>query len=197
MNCFFDIKYLNCEVSAFYLPIRVLLLPSGIAPGGCFPRARLQPPRKNHSAGSSDTCYSHRSHRPPLTRTSIMVQRSFLITKKLMISKPDTSEGNTRRLLEKENRFFCVRCFSKKLSLSCGKAKTMKPHSGRSLRVRRLIASPRKAQCISGAVSYVAIYRGCVKTTNLFDGKSSAQSQSLRKKPKGNRGRNENDLVIL
>ena len=28
---------------------------------------------------------------------------------------------------------------------SCGKAKTMRPHSERSVRVRRLIASPRKA----------------------------------------------------
>src|SRR5699024_11699222 len=33
--------------------------------------------------------------------------------------KHHISEGNTRKLLEKENRFFCVRCFSKKLSLSC------------------------------------------------------------------------------
>src|SRR5690625_2658242 len=61
------------------------------------------------------------------------------------VAKYYVSEGNTRRLLEKENRFFCVRCFSKKLFLSCGKAKTMRPHSERSLRVRRLIASPRKA----------------------------------------------------
>src|SRR5690625_6002537 len=79
MNCFFDIKYLNCEVSAFYLPIRVLLLPSGIDPGGCFPRARLQPPRKNHSAGSSDTCYSRRSHRPPLTRTGKINGKNLLL----------------------------------------------------------------------------------------------------------------------
>src|SRR5690625_1994507 len=61
------------------------------------------------------------------------------------VAKHKTSERNTRRLLEKVNRFFYVRCFSKKLSLSCGKAKTMRPHSERSLRVRRLIASPRKA----------------------------------------------------
>src|SRR5699024_11253701 len=37
---------------------------------------------------SSDTCYSRRSHHLPLTRTSVVVQRNFLITKKLMISKP-------------------------------------------------------------------------------------------------------------
>jgi len=45
------------------LPIRVLLLPSGIDPGGCFPRARPQPPRENRSAGSSDTCYSRKCFR--------------------------------------------------------------------------------------------------------------------------------------
>src|SRR5699024_406279 len=32
------------------------------------------------------------------------------------VAKQHVSEGNIRRLLEKENRFFCVRCFSKKLS---------------------------------------------------------------------------------
>jgi len=29
----------------------------------CFPRARLQPLRENHSPGSSDSCYSRRSQR--------------------------------------------------------------------------------------------------------------------------------------
>src|SRR5690625_2262914 len=62
-----------------------------------------------------------------------------------IVAKHYVSEGNTRRLLEKENHFFCVRCFSKKLFLSYGKAKTMRPRSECSLRVRRLIASPRKA----------------------------------------------------
>src|SRR5699024_10172329 len=61
------------------------------------------------------------------------------------VAKPHVSEGNARRLLEKEHRFFCVRCVSQKLSLSCAKAKTMRPHNERPLRVRRLIASPRKA----------------------------------------------------
>src|SRR5690625_3336340 len=84
-------------------------------------------------------------------------------------SKHHVSEGNTRRLLEKENRFFCVRCTSKKLSLSCGKAKTMRPHSKRFLRTRRLIASPRKAECISGAVSYVAEFRDFVSKTKIFE----------------------------
>src|SRR5699024_7731107 len=32
------------------------------------------------------------------------------------VAKQHVSEGNIRRLLEKEHRFFCVRCFSKKLS---------------------------------------------------------------------------------
>src|SRR5699024_1859243 len=40
--------------------------------------------------------------------------------KNCVIGKCYTSSPYTRRLLEKENRFFCVRCFSKKLSLSCG-----------------------------------------------------------------------------
>src|SRR5690625_2218148 len=75
------------------------------------------------------------SHRKPLFPQGSTVLRS----------KHHVSEGNTRRLLEKENRFFCVRCISKKLSLSCGKAKTMRPRSERSLRVKRLIASPWKA----------------------------------------------------
>src|SRR5699024_12015689 len=69
----FDTISLNCEVSACYLPIRVLLLPSGIVPGGCFPRARPQPPRK---------------------------QNYFL---------------------EKGKHLFCVRCSSRKLSLSSRK----------------------------------------------------------------------------
>src|SRR5690625_5703498 len=45
-------------------------------------------PSLGYPAGSSDTCYSHRSHRPPLTRTSVVVQRYFLITTKLLISNP-------------------------------------------------------------------------------------------------------------
>src|SRR5699024_185868 len=92
----FDTKSINCEVSALFS-----------AADRCFPRARLQPPREAHSVGSSDTCYSRRtrkattafasheenwfvfsrSHHLPLTRTSVVVQRNFLITKKLMISK--------------------------------------------------------------------------------------------------------------
>src|SRR5690625_1167133 len=90
------------------------------------------------------------------------------------VAKHHVSEGNTRRLLEKENRFFCVRCISKKLSLSCGKAKTMRPHSELSLRVRRLIASPRKAECISGAEINVVVYRCCAKNNNLLVGRVTA-----------------------
>src|SRR5690625_3067951 len=45
----------------------------------CFPRARLQPPRETHSAGSSDTCYSRRSQRSSAPNNHV-------------------SEGNTRRL---------------------------------------------------------------------------------------------------
>src|SRR5699024_4504115 len=54
-----------------------------------------------------------------------------------------TNEGNTRRLLEKENRFFCVRCISKKLSLSCGNSgQSETPQNDSS---RRLTGHPRKA----------------------------------------------------
>src|SRR5699024_9452240 len=115
----------------------VLFSPSWIATGGCFPRARLQPPRENHSPGSSDTCYSRRSHRPPLTRTD------KINGKKSVISKRYTSNPYTRRLLEKENRFFCVRCFSKKLSLSCGR----KGIGGtpQCVSTRRPTSRPRKA----------------------------------------------------
>src|SRR5699024_12599017 len=52
----------NCEVTAGHKYVH-FSSPSGIAPGGCFPRARLQPPRENHSAGSSDTCYSRRTRK--------------------------------------------------------------------------------------------------------------------------------------
>src|SRR5699024_8983183 len=45
---------------------------------------------------------------------------------------------------------------------SSGKAKTMRPHSERSLRVRRPIASTREALC-SGVVCYVTVYRCCAK----------------------------------
>src|SRR5699024_471094 len=110
-NCCFDTISINCEVNALFS-----------ATDRCFPRARLQPPRETHSAGSSDTCCSRRSQRsfaPNKHRNS----ESELYT---TVAKRHVSEGNTRRLLEKVNRFFCVRCFSKKLSLSCGKAKTMR-----------------------------------------------------------------------
>src|SRR5699024_5914066 len=40
----------------------------------------------------------------PLQTTIIIVKASY--------TKHHVSEGNTRRLLEKENRFFCVRCIS-------------------------------------------------------------------------------------
>src|SRR5690625_1353825 len=39
--------------------------------GGRFPRARLQPPRETHSAGSSDTCYSRWSRRLPFQSTRV------------------------------------------------------------------------------------------------------------------------------
>src|SRR5699024_12649928 len=52
---------------------------SGIALGGCFPRAWPQPPQENHFAGSSDSCYSRWSHRPPLTQTGVCVSYCYFI----------------------------------------------------------------------------------------------------------------------
>src|SRR5690625_915872 len=88
----------------------------------CFPRARLQSPRETHSAGSSDTCYSRRSQR--------------------------SSAPNNHR--NSESELYSTVANRTMLAMeihvdSSGKAKTMRPHSERSLRVRRLIASPRKA----------------------------------------------------
>src|SRR5690625_6752468 len=87
----------------------------------CFPRARLQPPREAHSAGSSDTCYSRRSQRSSAPNTIVIVKARY-------------TELLPNTMLAKEIH-----------EDSCGKAKTMRPHNERPLRVRRLIASPRKA----------------------------------------------------
>src|SRR5699024_2103144 len=78
---------------------------------------------------------------------------------------------------------------------SSGKAKTMRPHSERSLRVRRLIASPRKAECISGAASSATFYRLCVKTTIFSTGSVTAnfQKKALKIKTKIN----DYDLVLI
>src|SRR5690625_2939253 len=58
------------------------------------------------SAGSSDTCYSRRSHRPPLTRTSKTIFGTILChyvqLKNFIISKRYTSSPYTRRLLREE-----------------------------------------------------------------------------------------------
>src|SRR5690625_2101013 len=55
------------------------------------------------SVGSSDTCYSRRSHRPSLTRTSDVVDVNFYIRTTIANgSKCNTSGGNTRRLLGEE-----------------------------------------------------------------------------------------------
>src|SRR5699024_12174350 len=95
--------------------------------------------------------YFTRSHRPSLTRTSDVVDVNFCTRTTIANgSKCNTSGGNTRRLLEKEKRFFCVRCFSKKLSLSWGrKGIGETPQCGST---RRLTSRPRKALCISVAV---------------------------------------------
>src|SRR5699024_3976615 len=76
------------------------------------------------------------------------LQTFFVMERELDSTYPKlhVREGTTRRLLEKENRFFCARCFSKKLSLSWGKAKTMRPHSERGNCLSKLLCSlaPRK-----------------------------------------------------
>src|SRR5690625_1167448 len=61
----------------------------------CFPRARLQPPRETHSAGSSDTCCSRRSQRSSAPNN----HRDSEIELYSTVAKYYVSEGNTRRLL--------------------------------------------------------------------------------------------------
>src|SRR5699024_7775049 len=65
----------------------------------CFPRARLQPPRANHSAGSSDTCCSRRSQRSFAPNNHHKSRFNRVINKSDEVEKHKTSEGNTRRLL--------------------------------------------------------------------------------------------------
>ena len=65
----------HCELTEFRLTaltaVPPVKPPSVFALGGCFPRAWPQPPRADHSAGSSDSCFSRWSHRPPLTQTGL------------------------------------------------------------------------------------------------------------------------------
>src|SRR5690625_2419589 len=61
----------------------------------CFPRARLQPPRETHSAGSSDTCCSRRSQRSSAPNNHHNI---VLIEHYSTVAKHHVSEGNTRRL---------------------------------------------------------------------------------------------------
>ena len=116
----------------------------------CFPRAQLQPPRETHSAGSSDTCYSRRSQRSSAPNNHGNSDSELYTS----VPRHQVSEGNIRGLLEKENRFFCVRCISKKLSWSCGNSGQSETSQNDSS--RRLTGYPRKAECISEAV-YVAV----------------------------------------
>src|SRR5699024_9541673 len=72
-----------------------------------------------------------RTHAIPAGVTALLIRTGKAIygrilchliqLKNCVIGKCYTSSPYTRRLLEKEKRFFCVRCFSKKLSLSCGR----------------------------------------------------------------------------
>jgi len=78
----YNTKYINCDVSALFS-----------AADRCFPRARLQPPRETHSAGSSDTCYSRRSQRSSAPNNHRINNNND------EIDKHNTSGENTRRLL--------------------------------------------------------------------------------------------------
>src|SRR5690625_235029 len=95
----FDTKSINCEVSALFS-----------AADRCFPRARLQPPRETHSAGSSDTCCSRRSQRSFAPNNHRNSESELYTT----VAKRHVSEGNTRRLLreseddETPQRAFCA-----------------------------------------------------------------------------------------
>src|SRR5699024_12259306 len=82
-NYFFDTISLNCEVSALFS-----------AADRCFPRARLQPPRENHSVGSSDTCYSRRSQRssaPNNRHIKYSHDKNYITTQPTKAKHADTS----------------------------------------------------------------------------------------------------------
>src|SRR5699024_9849709 len=82
----FEPKYINCNVYAGVFS----------AAARCFPRARLQPPRESHSAGSSDTCYSRRSQRSSAPHNQHHSEHKLYS----VVAKHHDSEGNTRRLLQ-------------------------------------------------------------------------------------------------
>jgi len=124
-----------CGVFRHVLGLRLLIPPKTFVPAG---QGRL---RQLLHRTKKIGLYFRGVNGPPLQTTIIMVKASC----KYCCQTP-FSEGNTRRLLEKEYRFFCVRCISKKLSLSCGKTKTMRPHSERGYYLSKLLCSlaPRK-----------------------------------------------------
>jgi len=79
---------------------------------------------------------------PPLQTTIIIVKASYTVLLPNIILAKEIPEDS----LKKKTRYFCVRCISKKPSLSCGKAKTMRPHSERGHYLSKLLCSlaPRK-----------------------------------------------------
>jgi len=145
------------------LPIRVLLLPSGIDPGGCFRGHGLSLLEKTTlwclrtraiPAGQERLRQLlHRTKKIGLYFRGVTALLSPGLVKlfygkvhqlmKSVISKHYTNNPYTRRLLEKETHFFCVRCFSRKLSLSCGR----KGLGGtpQCVSTRRPTSRPRKA----------------------------------------------------
>src|SRR5699024_1880536 len=97
------VRFWDCDYSPHRKELLLLILLVDIncdvcagvfsAADRCFPRARLQPPRELHSAGSSDTCSSRRSQRssaPNKHRNSESELYSTVVK--------HVSEGNTRRL---------------------------------------------------------------------------------------------------
>src|SRR5699024_10261805 len=91
----FDTKSVNCEVSARLFSTA----------DRCFPRARLQPPRETHSAGSSDTCCSRRSqrssapnnHRNSKSELYSAVANCTMLAMEIHVD----SNGKAKRLLKK------------------------------------------------------------------------------------------------
>src|SRR5699024_3613744 len=84
-ECCFDTKSIKCDICAGLFS----------AADRCFPRARLQPPRESHSAGSSDTCCSRRSQRSSAPNNHCNSESELYS----IAAKHHVSEGNTRRLL--------------------------------------------------------------------------------------------------
>ena len=61
----------------------------------CFPRARLQSPRENHSAGSSDTCCSRWSQRSSASNNHYNSELAVLVFIYLLSIRHDKRQGES------------------------------------------------------------------------------------------------------